>query len=415
MTPGALTSPRYPIFGTLQAVERPTVHLISSLAGAYVALLPFQVEVTKMLRIAPADIILAFACLLIPLKLRFPKAAWSPWHFALLAVFGVASLVTALHTGELTTYALLNKDIGLLVLFLSYILITSVAQNWHALRRIIRIFVISVVLQNLIGIAAAVAAYLYHINSIFMMDGLRLCGMLVDPNAYGGLLTCAFVLCETSSSSFEPVFSRPFVLFARTTLAVGLALTFSRTAWFSFAVALLGLMILNFRRMIKAALIMGGVVLFAGVLFGSRMLPMFETLATRENGGRVNLVEDAVAMFGQHPLIGAGLTAFQNHEGSIVHATFVWFLADFGLVGFNTCVGFMGWFLFKAWSDYRFAPARERPVVLGLLLGHIAMLALSFGIDAFYQRPWWLLFALIGSAQAILRRNRQMITRGAQR
>jgi hypothetical protein len=47
------------------------------------------------------------------------------------------------------------------------------------------------------------------------------------------------------------------------------------------------------------------------------------------------------------------------------------------------------------------APAREQPLVLALLLSHAAMLALAMGIEAFYQRHWWLVFGLIASSYSL--------------
>jgi hypothetical protein len=39
--------------------------------------------------------------------------------------------------------------------------------------------------------------------------------------------------------------------------------------------------------------------------------------------------------------------------------------------------------------------------VLALLLAHAAMLGVAMGIEAFYQRHWWLVMALIASAYSL--------------
>jgi len=41
-------------------------------------------------------------------------------------------------------------------------------------------------------------------------------------------------------------------------------------------------------------------------------------------------------------------------------------------------------------------------------MGHTVMLGLSMGIEAFYQRHWWVVFALIASCFAIGRRQARM-------
>jgi O-antigen ligase len=79
----------------------------------------------------------------------------------------------------------------------------------------------------------------------------------------------------------------------------------------------------------------------------------------------------------------------------------MWFLADFGIAGFLVLLAFLGWFFRRAWVAYRLAPDAERPLVLALILAHTAMLGLAMGIEAFYQRHWWLVFALIASAYSL--------------
>ena len=85
----------------------------------------------------------------------------------------------------------------------------------------------------------------------------------------------------------------------------------------------------------------------------------------------------------------------------------MWFLADFGFLGLVALLGFLGWFFVKGWCAYRFAPARERALVLGLLLAHTAMFGLAMGIEAFYQRHWWLVLGLIASSYSLTLRRRR--------
>jgi hypothetical protein len=117
--------------------------------------------------------------------------------------------------------------------------------------------------------------------------------------------------------------------------------------------------------------------------------------------GRFELIHDAFTAFGHHPLFGGGIGSFRLSEGEIAHNSAMWFLADFGIAGFAVLLGFLGWFFVKGWFAYRFAPARERPVALALLLAHTAMFGLAMGIEAFYQRHWWLVFGLIVSGYSL--------------
>ena len=77
----------------------------------------------------------------------------------------------------------------------------------------------------------------------------------------------------------------------------------------------------------------------------------------------------------------------------------MWFLADFGIVGLSGLLGIYGMVLRgkDGWPTGS-RPRREQPVALALLLAHAAMLGLAMGIEAFYQRHWWLVFGLIASS-----------------
>jgi O-antigen ligase len=117
------------------------------------------------------------------------------------------------------------------------------------------------------------------------------------------------------------------------------------------------------------------------------------------------MIRSALEAFATHPLVGGGLGSFRQGEGAIAHNSAMWFLADFGLVGLAVLLGFLGWFFAKGWYAYRYAPVRERPVVLALLLAHASMLGLAMGIEAFYQRHWWMVFALIASGYCLALRR----------
>jgi putative inorganic carbon (HCO3(-)) transporter len=138
-------------------------------------------------------------------------------------------------------------------------------------------------------------------------------------------------------------------------------------------------------------------------LMGHRFLPVFEEMASRPKQvqGRFDLIHDAFQEFARHPFLGGGIGSFRLGEGEIAHNSAMWFLADFGIVGFAVLLGFLGWFFVKGWFAYRFAPANAKPLVLALLLAHTAMFGLAMGIEAFYQRHWWLVLGLIASSYSL--------------
>jgi putative inorganic carbon (HCO3(-)) transporter len=372
------------------------------LVAAYAAALPFQVEVQRgVLNFALADCCLALILLVAAGQLKYRKPAWTIWHLGLVFAFASASFLTALRTAQLSRYVVMNKDLGLLLLFLSYAAVTSVVTDWQDVRRILRIFLASVVLQNVVAVAAFLVTYLVGVQTPFTAyGGKRLSGMLIDPNAYGGILVMALAICEGASWGAKPLVKGPKLLFYRLTLGMGILFTFSRSSWASLFLAMLLFCVVRRRVptwMTIAALIVAPSAL---LLKGTRFLGFVENMAGRAERGetRFGLIEAAWNQFAQHPLFGGGIGSFVAHEGTIPHNTALWFLADFGIVGLVAMFGLLGWFLFKGWSAYRLAPEEERPIMLGLLMAHTAMVGLAMGIEASYQRHWWFVLALIASS-----------------
>jgi O-antigen ligase len=382
--------------------------VLSVLITGYVALLPYQFEVGNAANFAPADCLILLVLLLAAGQLKYRKAAWSIWHCGIAVTLAAGSLVAALRFGVLDRYELLNKDAGLLLPFLSYVAITSSVGEWDDLRRILQVFALSVVLQNLLSVGGFLLAYYFGWANLFARyGGLRLSGMLLDPNAYGGLLVAAFVISEGASLGRTPIFKRPMLWLSRLTLGMGILFTFSRSAWAALLLALLLLCALQTRvafRLVLAGII-GAPCLI--LLMGNRFLPVFEEMASRPKQvqGRFDLIHAAFQAFTRHPLLGGGIGSFRLGEGEIAHNSAMWFLADFGIVGLAVFLGFLGWFFVRGWFAYRFAPAREQPLVLALLLGHTAMFGLAMGIEAFYQRHWWLVLGLIASSYSLTLRR----------
>jgi len=390
-----------------QARAHRTVSALGILVVAYVALLPYQFEFDKGLNFAPADCCLLLVLVLVAAQLKYRKPVWTIWHVGIASTFVVGSMVAAASFGRLDRYELLNKDAGLLLPVLSYAALTSTVREWSDLRHILRVFTASVIFENVLAVAAYLAHYFFGVATPFVYAGLRLSGMLLDPNAYGGLLIVALVICEGGSWGPAPLFQKRTLRFARLTLMLGILFTFSRSAWIGLGFALLLLLALRPKlalRPVWASLIAAPLLLLT---MGRRFVPVFEELASRPKQvqGRFDLIHWALQAFVRHPFLGGGIGSFRLAEGEVAHNSAMWFLADFGIVGLAALLGFLGWFFIKAWSVYRLAPERERPLVLALLLAHTAMIGLAMGIEAFYQRHWWMIFALIASSYCLTLRT----------
>jgi hypothetical protein len=382
--------------------------VLKILLFGYVILLPYQFQTGDGINFAPADCLLLLLLVFGVGQLKYRRDAWSVWHFGIGLIFVAGSLVAALRFGTISRYELLNKDIGLFLPFLSYAAVTSCIDEWEDLRHLLRVFALSVVIQNAVMVATFLASYFYGIaNPFARYGGLRLAGMLLDPNAYGGFLVMTLVLIEGASSGPNPLFRKWTLLASRSTLALGILFTFSRSAWSGLGLALL--LFAWLRPWKVARLLFGGLLCVPALLLvlGRRFVPIFAEMASRPKQvqGRFDLIHDALAAFAQHPILGGGIGAFRLGEGEIAHNSAMWFLADFGIAGLTVFLGFLGWFFLKGWSAYRSAPAMERPLTLAVLLAHTAMFGLAMGIEAFYQRHWWLVLGMIASAYSLTLRH----------
>jgi len=109
----------------------------------------------------------------------------------------------------------------------------------------------------------------------------------------------------------------------------------------------------------------------------------------------IQTIQDGLAMFWEHPILGTGLGAYMDHQLRItgqplvIHSTAVWLLAETGIVGFS---------VFFAAACRLFSDAvRQRgdPVALLLVLILCGLATMSLVHEMLYQRAFWLLLGAI--------------------
>ena len=382
------------------------------LLTGYIVFLPVQIETPQQLRFAPSDLFLAVALFLGLRVWRIRWPAWTGWHAALLGLFAVSLVAVLLTHGSVSQYVLLNKMAGLVLLFGSYLALTSLADSWGDWRWFLKAFVVSVTLQNAVNVAAFLWCRVTGADDpwldILLSSGLdRLAGMLVDANAYGGLLIVAYAVVLLDGHSEPALLGWRLRLFSLATLSLGLLLTSSRSAWLGLAVLTLFGVCRSPRLLFVVALTavigIGMMAYFAGAENFDALL----TVSARQNtiDERIELSENALRLFARYPLLGGGIGAFVEEHDQIIHNTALWFLAEFGLVGVIVLIGFLCSFLVNAWAAYRVAEPHRRALLAGLVAAHLAMIGFSLGVEALYQRWWWLVMALLASAHTLALRN----------
>ncbi|MBC3193500.1 O-antigen ligase family protein [Pseudonocardia sp. C8] len=402
--------------GAASQADRPFRTLPGVLLAAYVALMPIQLEAGSFglpLRLAPSDVALAAYLVVALPRIRYVPRAWSAWLLVLPALMGTGMLVAYVRSGYLTQYAYLQKAAGLVILLAGFACLVDFARSWDRLRGLLRVFMVSVLLNATAGVfgyvlAAAAGTVIPVLNEPF--PGVRLTGFLIDPNAFGGLVAVALLMHLVTTTAARPLLTGPVARVADVVLPVALLLTFSRSAWIGFTAGVLALAALRpraaarpLRRMVAGALL--AVPLLGTFLALLLANPLGLIQRPDQVQSRLSIGEDALAELARSPLLGTGVGTYQERHGVIVHNTTLWFLTELGLVGLLVFLALVWSVASRLLGAHRLAPPDERPLALALLAAHAAMLGLSVGIEAFYQRHWWLVIGLGAAAWSLSARR----------
>lgn len=328
-------------------------------------------------------------------------------------LFAVGMVQHVLITGKITSYALVNKSIGILVLFTSFLFMINACKDVRSLSRALKVFVVTTGFLNILYLIGYLPLCPEYLRTVFLYGGLRLRGLLVDPNAYGGLLVVAFFL-HLPFMHMEPKSWNNRVVFF--SLLLGVFLSFSRSAYLAFGAGIALTVVLSpyLRRYTSIAFICALLLVIFIVLspYGSVLLGRI--LSTSQLVSRAIIVEAALRAFSEHPFIGVGLGSFfelsQDYGlpwKQIVHNTYIWFLVDFGVIGFFLFllvflhVFAMGWYLVLSFRQRRDPFFHFAVVVLASLF---AMAVFAASIESLYQRHLWM---LLGALEILRKYNRE--------
>jgi O-antigen ligase len=383
-----------------ESLRRSSVPVLLTL---YVALLPVQFQVADGFNFAPSDVFLLAYLLFQSNRLQFRKGAWSIWHAALLPMMILSAWVGLQQNGELTSYVVVNKLFGVLWLLVGYGVLSSEMSTAAAVRSLARTFVASVCALNILAI---VGFYWPPLESLMPQlnysAGERVAGLLIDPNAFGGLLLTALVLQAVTGLNKAPLFrgvAGPLICIS---LSAGLALTFSRSAWIGLAAALLFLGVVRPIHGLKmaAAIVASGLALLAYTAY--RNFDHFYAMSIRPETIQTRIDDGGAALSGflTHPILGTGLGTFLFEHGIIIHNTYLWFLSECGVVGAIVVIGLTMWYFKVAIPVIRSSRGSQRALIVALAVAHAGMLGVSAGIEVFYQRHWWLVMAMIAACRA---------------
>ena len=395
-------APRAPGFkADLGRRRRPA--LSQWLICGYAFLLPIQFSGFGSLRLAPSDVLIAAYALLRLSSLGQVRRAWSIWQVAVVGVVWFAMVTALWRNGSVEQSSVLAKALGIVILMIGYACLVDFLTSTQRLQLLLRWFVFGA----LVNAAVALAVFALNtgagivvplVNELYPTS--RLAGLLIDPNAFGGLLATALALHLITASSRVPLLTGWSSRLADFVLPLALALTFSRSAWIGLALATLGVATVR-PRMLATTVRRLWLPVVVGLLLLVN-LPGAGDLASRPGQvtARLSIGQQAYDELLRSPLLGMGLGSFESTHGVVVHNTFLWFLTEMGVVGAFAFGAWMVALVRRALRVIHGRPGGDATLAVALLAGFLVGLGVSIGIEAFYQRSWWLMFAGIGSLYA---------------
>ncbi|WP_420548892.1 O-antigen ligase family protein [Curvivirga sp.] len=416
------------------------IFLVLFLLGAQLSIEFIFLENT--LRLSVADFLLVILC--IPVIFTLEKRDF----FELRLMIGILSILFTFFAlnfmflkGESYSWALV-KVVGILILsgmfFVTYLAGKSLTgiESEKSQYTLLRTILIISVLVAVIGLVF----HLYHRlnasqnNLLNIAYPQRLSGLLRNPNAYGFFLTCMIIfglaaLCKFQAASKRLIWLSMFVLLTC------LFLTGSRGAMIAYAfVAIVTLVchpklisklvFVTFMAVLVPVVIGNGFIWLTEIMnslgvFGGgntganigraahNLNPTYLSQEVLIQGADVGTIERlksykvALQVWLEHPIFGAGLGYYKNHsleyavrEGSLLHNTGLWLLAETGIVGFGLVLLLLVYLFRIFWIN------RDNWICFSMGLILIAAVVMSQTSEIMYQRHLWI-FLGFGFAVAV--------------
>lgn len=401
------------------------------------------------LRINLGDLILPFAGLFILITLACKKSELPRWHIPfgffwpllLTGVMTVALFHGRAETDTWSHWALLNKYLGWLVLMAYFGVGAWLAANLGnpPARMFLRLFILFFLLTVLTGVVALIYRDIHPPDIISSMSQLR--GMMGNRNAYGFiiLIILSFMTIyelKNLQAPFSQWLPWAFYFF----LPLILVYNGSRIVFGSAIVLLLLSLILFGRQTLKPVFFP----FFLGFLIVIGMYCVNERWVFRESQNiytasfldaaktnnfdfenyknqmnytgdtvRLRVLSDALELWKQHPIMGAGLGTFLNYQKEkysdsekpvldIIDTTPLWLLTETGLVGLFAFLAFYGLILWTCWKNR--SPVKDDldvlRVALLLILPGFAIMSLFH--ELLYARHLWF---MLGMALAVPKKH----------
>jgi len=323
------------------------------------------------------------------------------------------------NVGKLTSWTVVNKDIGLICLTVSYFVGLRLLDSRRRLYRIVEAFLVSGLVLNSFAVFGGALYYAFGIGNEMIRVGssLRLCGFMMNPSSYGGWLLCvvslqAAVLIGQSADIVR--MSRKLQWMNLVLAVVAMVMTVSRSAYLGCLAAVFAVMFFGRARhalmlLTAGACAVGFVIVLmlnstaSGIINDFRLhvyndTTIDERMTANEVG--LGMVADSVANI----YIGIGVGTFLERSGErddtkgiMIHNTFLWILVELGVVGLLALLAILGAAFRNCWRVAR-RRGSERPIAVGVCCALIGSMFWFLGTEGLWHRHVWFLLLLSEAA-----------------
>lgn len=369
-----------------------------------VFLMPLQLEIDAFdavagTRLPPGDIFLALAILAAPASLRLRRDPVSMLPLAMMATLAWGLLVAMFYAGEASDHAIRVKFVGAIVLAVWCLVTVAHAKAGHG-PRILRVWLIGMAFWAVI--AYIDWKYVDFLSFVSAKTPSRFGGMQYDPNNAGVAFAVALLLVWKYGHRVFP--SRVMHLTVGVILAVALTQTFSRTGYLGLLGGIAVVLAIETAGVRKWAryLAAGAIVLAAALATGiisdstSEWDRRPDTVSSRDQ-----LSAAGMEAFTESSGLGIGLGTHKERSDQIIHSTGVWLLVEMSLVGVLFFFAMIAIPFHAALRLRRF----DSDFALALIGAQVVMAVASNGIEAVYQRQWWLVIGLSAAVVATAARD----------
>jgi len=199
---------------------------------------------------------------------------------------------------------------------------------------------------------------------------MRAIGTSIDPNVLGGLMVFVGGLTAPQLFAERPLFDRRLVALMLASQALCLYLTYSRSSMLGFAVVLLLLALLRYRRLLLVGLI-GAALLLLLPQTQTYIVHFVEGLRGQDLATQMRFGEykDAFILISRHPWLGVGFSGTPEIDLYIgVSSVYLLIAEEMGLIGLGLFLLTTAMLLIRLWDCWRRGVAEPRleAILLGL-------------------------------------------------